>query len=55
MYEIIDLLELLEFDRNLILDKVKKLMEDLNDIKRKNLIQLNNFPVIQNSWKNLLE
>lgn len=32
MYEIIDLLE---FDRNLILDKVKKLMEDLNDIKRK--------------------
>lgn len=35
MYEIIDLLELLEFDRNLILDKVKKLMEDLNDIKRK--------------------
>jgi len=32
MYEIIDLLE---FDRNLILNKVKKLMEDLDDIKRK--------------------
>jgi len=30
-----DIIDLLEFDRNLILDKVKKLMEDLNDIKRK--------------------
>jgi hypothetical protein len=30
-----DIIDLLEFDRNLILNKVKKLMEDLNDIKRK--------------------
>lgn len=30
-----EIIDLLEFDRNLILDKVKKLMEDLNDIKRK--------------------
>ena len=30
-----EIIDLLEFDRNLILDKVKKLMEDLDDIKRK--------------------
>jgi hypothetical protein len=30
-----DIIDLLEFDRNLILDKVEKLMKDLDDIKRK--------------------